>query len=118
MIGERSTLALIVFLSVVFCAPLGSHVTKIAKTPINPNVAICRSASTMMPLASSETSRHRDVSHFSQFRYRMKSVLGETTDPTVEETDRGPANIPSRLISVSPQELTSRRHPTVHPLRC
>ncbi len=67
---------------------------------------------------SCPTRQPRNVSQFSQWRYRMKSVLGETTDPTVEEFDLGPAVITSRLISVSPLELTSRRLATVHPLRC
>jgi hypothetical protein len=48
----------------------------------------------------------------------MKSVLVETTDPTVEEFDLGPAVIINPLISISPLELSSRRLATVHPLRC
>ena len=48
----------------------------------------------------------------------MKSVLVETTDPTVDESDLGPAVIPSRLISLSPIESTNRPLATVRPLRC
>jgi hypothetical protein len=48
----------------------------------------------------------------------MKSVLGETTDPTVEEFDLGPALIINPLINVTSLELMSQRLATVHPLRC
>jgi hypothetical protein len=48
----------------------------------------------------------------------MKSVLVETTDPTVEEFDLGLATDTGRLISISPLELTARRLETVYPLRC
>jgi len=48
----------------------------------------------------------------------MKTVLVETTNPTVCESDLGPAVIPSRLISLSPIELMIRPVAAVRPLRC
>jgi hypothetical protein len=101
----------------LFCPTLGSRVCRGPTMRID-GLSTCQSVPSVVEFQSSQPLRHRNVSHFSQFRYRMKSVLGETTDPTAEEFDLGPAVIPSRLISVSPLELTSRRYRTVHPLRC
>jgi hypothetical protein len=117
MVGVRSALALGVVLSVLYCPTLGSHISKTSRIPNN-GLTACQSASWMVRMLTSERHRPSDVSQFRQFRYRMKSVLGETTDPTAEESDLGPAVIPGRLSSVSLFDLTSRRHPTVHPLRC
>jgi hypothetical protein len=117
MVGIRSALALVVVFSVLLCPTLGSHVSKAPTTRID-GLTTCQHPPWMARFLSSEPQRPRNVSQFSQFRYRMKSVLVETTDPKAEESDLGPAVIPSRLISVSPLELTSRRHPKVHPLRC
>ena len=116
MVGVRSALALGVVLSVLFCPTLGSRISKTSRIPNN-GLTACQSAPSMVRMLTSGPQRPSDVAQFSQFRYRMKSVLGETTDPTAEESDLGPAVIPSRLISVSPFELTCRRHPTVHPFR-
>jgi hypothetical protein len=117
MVGIRSALALVVGYSVLFCPTLSSHVSKASTTRID-GLTTCQHTPSMVRFLASELPRRRNVSQFSQFRYRMKSVLGETTDPTAEEPDLGPAVIPTRLIGVSPLELISRRFPTVHPLRC
>jgi len=117
MVGIRSALALVVVLSVPLCPTLGSHVSKASTTRID-GLTTCQHPPLMARFLSSEPQRPRNVSQFSQFRYRMKSVLVETTDPTAEESDLGLAVVPSRIISVSALELTSRRLATIHPLRC
>ena len=117
MVGTRSALAQVIVLGVLLCPTLGSHVSRASTTRID-GLTTCQPSPLMAQSLPSEPQRSRNVSHFRQFRFRMKSVLGETTDPTAEESDLGPAVIPSRLISVSPLELTSRRLATVHPLRC
>jgi hypothetical protein len=117
MVGIRSALALVVVFGVLLCLTLGSHVSKASTTRID-GLTTCQHPSSMARFLSFEPQRPRNVSQFSQWRYRMKSVLVETTDPTAEEFDLGPAVIPSRLMSVSPLELTSRRVAAVHPLRC
>jgi len=117
MFGIRSALALVVVFSVLLRPTLGSHVSNASTTRIE-GLTTCQRPPSMARFLSSEPQRPRNVSQFSQFRYRMKSVLGETTDPTTDDSDLGPAVLPSRLISVSPLELTSRRLAAVHPLRC
>ena len=117
MFGTRSALALVVAFSVLLCPRLGPHVSK-ASTMRTDGLTTCQSPPSMARFLSSEPQRPRNVSQFSQFRYRMKSVLSETTDPTTDQSDLGPAVLPSRFISVSPLELTSRRLAAVHPLRC
>jgi hypothetical protein len=117
MVGIRSALAQVVVLGVLLCPTLGSHVSKGSTTRIG-GLTTWQQPLSAARLLSSEPQRPRNVAQFSQWRYRMKSVLVETTDPTADESDLGPVVIPSRLISVSPLELTSRRLATVHPLRC
>jgi hypothetical protein len=55
---------------------------------------------------------------FSQWRYRIKSVLVESTGPALEELDLGPAVIEERWKSVSLKDLIAHRHPTSPPMRC
>jgi hypothetical protein len=117
MIGKRSALGLTLVFGGLLCVPLGSHVSKSSTTRIN-GLTACQSAPSVVRLSSSRPLRSRNVARFSQFRYRMKSVLGETTNPSPEEADLGLAVIPSRHVSSSSHEMTCRRHPSVHPLRC
>jgi len=117
MVGIRSALAQVLVFSVFLCFTPGSHISKASTTRIE-GLTTCQCLPFMAGVLSSEPPRPRNVSQFSQFRYRMKSVLGETTNPTTDESDLGPAVIPSRLIIASSLELTSRRLATVHPLRC
>jgi hypothetical protein len=117
MAGIRSALALLVFLGLLVCPTIGSHVSKASTTPID-GLITCQPSHLTARLLSSQLERPRNVSQFTQFRYRMKSVLVETTNPMVDESDLGPVVIPSRLISLSPIELTFRPLATVRPLRC
>jgi hypothetical protein len=117
MVAGRSALALVVVCSAVLCPTLGSRISRSSTTKDDDQTS-AHAAPSSFPFFLSVRSQPRNVSQFSQFRYRMKSVLGETTDPSAEHSDLGPAVIPGRLVSVSPRELTSRRPPTVHPLRC
>ncbi len=66
----------------------------------------------------SELPRSARVSPFGQWRYRMKSVLGETTNPPLADFELGPAVLPNHHVGVSTEESMSRRLPTGHPLRC
>ena len=113
MAGIRSALALLV---VLVCPTVGSHVAKASTTPID-GLTTCQHSPSTAELLSSHLQRPRNVRQFTPFRYRMKSVLDETTDSTVGESDLGPAVIPSRPTSLSPIELTIRRLAKVHPLR-
>jgi hypothetical protein len=117
MVGIRSALALVVVVSVLLCPTLGSHVSKVPTMRID-GLTTCQPPPLMARFLSSEPHRPRNVSRFSQFRYRTKIVLVETTNPTAEEFDLGPAIVPRRLIRISPLELTFRRLAAVHPLRC
>jgi hypothetical protein len=60
----------------------------------------------------------RKVLQFRQWRFRMKSVLDQTTEPISDESDLGPAVTTSRVVNVAPIELTSSRFGTSYPLRC
>jgi hypothetical protein len=117
MAGIRSALSLLVFLGLLVCPTIGSHVSKASTTPIG-GVITCQPSRLTARLVSAQLQRPGNVSQFTQFRYRMKSVLVETTESTVEESDLGPAVIPSRLISQLPIELTIRPLATVRRLRC
>jgi len=117
MAGIRSALALLVFLGLLVCPTIGSHVSKASTTRID-GVITCQPSHLTARLLSSQLQRPGNVSQFTQFRYRMKSILVETTDSTVEESELRPAVIPSRLISLLPIELTIRPLGTVRPLRC
>jgi hypothetical protein len=117
MVARRSALALVVVCSAVLCPTLGSRVSR-SSTTKDDAFTSAQAAPLSFPFFLSVRSQPRNVSQFGQFRYRMKSVLGETTDPSADHSDLGPAVIPSCHVSVSPRELSSRRPPTVHPLRC
>ncbi len=117
MFGGKPVLAIAVVFSVLLCAAPRSHVSKASTTPIE-GLTVCQGLPSSTRLLSPRPQRPRNVSQFSQFRYRMKSVLVETTDTAADEPDLGPAILPSRLISVSPLELASRRLAAVYPLRC
>src|SRR6516165_8784364 len=97
MVGIRSALVLVFCFSVLFCPTPCRHVSKASTTRID-SLTTCQPPPLMARFFSFEPQRPRNVSQFSPWRYRMKSVLVETTDPTVEEFDLGPAVIPSRLI--------------------
>jgi hypothetical protein len=115
--GIRPALVQLVVFGVLLCPTLGSHVSRASTTRIDGPTARPYTPS-MVRVMSSEPTRPRNIAQFSQWRYRMKSVLVETTDPTADESDLGPAVIPRRLSSVSPLDLSSRRFATIHPLRC
>jgi hypothetical protein len=116
MYGLRSAIALVVVLGVLSYPAKGSRISEASMGRIDGSIDCQAHAST--GLTSIDHHRPGDVAHFTQFRYRMKSVLGESTTSRTDESDLGPAVVPSRLTSISPLEFTSRRHITVHPLRC
>jgi hypothetical protein len=118
MSAARVVLAFVVVFSVLSCPTVrGSQVGQTSATRVA-GLTSCQPPPSTVRILYFEPARPRTASHFSQWRYRLKSVLVETTDPRLEEFDLGPAVITSRLISISPLELMSRRFQTVHPLRC
>ena len=114
MVARRSALALVVLFSAVFCPTLGSCVSG-SSTTKDEGLTASQASSPSFPVFLSVRRQPRNVSQFSQFRYRLKSVLGETTDPSAEQSDLGPVVIPSRLVSVSPRNrpLGARRQSTL-----
>jgi hypothetical protein len=60
----------------------------------------------------------RAVSRFTPWKSRVKSVLEETNDKTVEVRDLGPVILPVKRSIAATFELLTRRLPTFPHLRC
>jgi len=62
--------------------------------------------------------RRATVSAFTPWKTRIKSVLGETYQRVIDETDFGPAIPPGQLLTSVMFELASRPVSMRPPLRC
>ena len=62
--------------------------------------------------------RSSKLAHFAPWKARPKIVLGESDQKLPEETDLGPALLPSGLSSPMSTAPTTSRQPSLPPLRC
>ena len=113
----RSALAVVFVVGVQLCPLLGLQGSKASTTRID-TVTVGKHSPLIAFALPSEPPRTVSISPFSPWRYRMKGVLGETTNPPPNDFDLGPAVLPNHQVGVSLEELMSRCLPTGHPLRC
>ena len=117
MIDGRSAI-----LTLIACILLGapSHGSRITDNPAYraPSMRAGNSGSPAFGWYSSAPPRAGTLSHFTPWKTRIKSVLGETYERIIDEGDFGVAILPGQFDSLATLELVSFPVPIRSPLRC
>jgi hypothetical protein len=115
MLLSRFSLLLTAFLC--FAPWLPSHQAEPAPTR---SISIEAAANILPPATAAETfSSASTITPFSPWRYRLKSVLQEDSDPRIaQESDLGPVPMPDHFFTLVAHRSESGRSRPLVALRC
>ena len=117
MFATRSAIMLLV--GCIFGSPFGhgSQSTEPGAAHAGAHM-VCHTGACVEQQLLSRATGHTSLARFTPWKARLKSVLGETNEKFVDESDLGPVLVPSRLIGSTPTPSISSHLPIILPLRC